>query len=272
MQNYSSSPKEMALSFWRNRNLIKSLTEREILGRYKGSMGGIVWAILHPLFMLLIYTFVFSIVFKAKWNSSSDSKTEFALILFSGLLVFNLFAECFNRSPNLILSNSNYVKKVIFPLEILPWVAIGAALFHMLIGLAVWFIAYLIFIGTPPWTILLTPLALMPLIFLLAGISWVFSSLGVYIRDIAQFTTVLTSIIMFISPIFYPIESIPEKYRIFLELNPITPSIEYFRDVLFFGYLPSISGWLINLLLSVLFSWFAFSCFQKARRGFADVI
>ena len=125
MQHFSIAPIEMVASLWRNRYLIKTSIQREVVGRYRGSLLGILWSFFNPIFMLAVYTFVFSVVFKARWHAGSDSKTEFALILFAGLMVFNLFAECVNRAPGLILSNTNYVKKVIFPLEILPWVSFG---------------------------------------------------------------------------------------------------------------------------------------------------
>jgi lipopolysaccharide transport system permease protein len=128
MQDFSVAPTEIARSLWRNRSLVRSLVQREVVGRYRGSFLGILWSFFNPVFMLLVYTFVFSVVFKARWGTASDSKTEFALVLFAGLLVFNVFAECFNRAPTLILSNVNYVKKVVFPLEILPWVTLGSTL------------------------------------------------------------------------------------------------------------------------------------------------
>src|SRR5690606_24536402 len=137
--------------------------QREVVGRYRGSFMGILWSFFNPVFMLVVYTFVFSVVFKARWCGGSDSKTEFALILFAGLIVFNFFAECFNRSPTLILSNANYVKKVVFPLEILPWITVGSALFHMVISLTVWLLAYLILFGVPHLTVLLLPLIIMPM-------------------------------------------------------------------------------------------------------------
>lgn len=136
MLNFSTSPKEMLNSVWRNRGLIRALVQREIVGRYRGSIMGMLWSLFNPIVMLVIYTFVFSVVFKARWSVDSSSKTEFALMLFAGLIVFNLFAECINRAPGLIIGNVNYVKKVVFPLEILPWVTLGAAMFHFLVSLS----------------------------------------------------------------------------------------------------------------------------------------
>lgn len=272
MQNFSISPKEMAASLWRNRSLIKALTQREVIGRYRGSVMGILWSFFNPVFMLVIYTFVFSVVFKARWSGGSDSKTEFALILFAGLIVFNLFAECFNRAPGLILSNVNYVKKVVFPLEILPWVALGSAMFHALISFGVWLIAYLILFGMPHITVLLLPLVILPLLLLIMGLTWSLASLGVYLRDVSQFIGVFTTVLMFLSPIFYPASALPEEYRHLLLLNPLTPAIEQARDVLFWGKVPDMSMLTVYLLVAALIAWLGFAWFQKTRKGFADVL
>lgn len=133
MQNFSASPREMFASLYRNRNLVLALVKREVVGRYRGSFMGLIWSFLNPVFMLAVYTFVFSFVFKARWSVGSDSKAEFALVLFSGLIVFNIFAECVNKAPGLIVSNVNYVKKVVFPLEVLPWVALVHHCFMLLL-------------------------------------------------------------------------------------------------------------------------------------------
>lgn len=245
---------------------------REVIGRYRGSVMGILWPFINPIFMLIIYTFVFSVVFKARWNAGSDSKTEFAFVLFAGLIVFNLFAECFNRAPSLILSNTNYVKKVVFPLEILPWVALGSALFHALISLGVWLIAYLILFGIPHITVLLLPLIILPLLLFIMGLTLAIASLGVYLRDVGQFIGILTTVLMFLSPIFYPVTALPEKYQHILLLNPLTPAIEQTRDVLFWGKAPDMASMSIHLLSAALVAWLGFAWFQKTRKGFADVL
>lgn len=272
MQNFSISPIEMTASLWRNRNLVKALVQREIVGRYRGSFMGILWSFFNPVFMLTVYTFVFSVVFKARWNVDSDSKTEFALVLFAGLIVFNLFSECINRAPGLIISNVNYVKKVVFPLEILPWVAFGSAIFHALVSLGVWLIAYFILFGVPHITVLLLPLAILPLQLIIMGLTWALASLGVYLRDVSQFIGILTSVMMFLSPIFYPASALPEEYRNILSLNPLTPAIEQAREVLFWGNYPDMGVLSIYSLGSSLVAWLGFAWFQKTRRGFADVL
>ena len=272
MQAHSISPKELVKSLWSNRSLIKAMIKREVIGRYKGSFLGIFWSFFNPVLMLAVYTFVFSVIFKARWSGGGDSKTEFALVLFAGLMVFNLFSECVNRAPGIILANANYVKKVVFPLEILPWVSLGSAMFHSLVSLGVWMVAYVIFFGVPHVTALLLPIVVLPLVFVVLGLSWSLASLGVYLRDVTQFIGILTTVTMFLSPIFYPSTALPPEYANLLLLNPLTPVIEGVRDVLFWGKLPQIeflSGYLVG---SMLFAWLGFAWFQKTRKGFADVL
>jgi lipopolysaccharide transport system permease protein len=272
MQHFSIAPREMVASLWRNRYLIKTSIQREVVGRYRGSFMGILWSFFNPVFMLSVYTFVFSVVFKARWHAGSDSKTEFALILFAGLMVFNLFAECVNRAPGLILSNVNYVKKVIFPLEILPWISLGAAFFHATVSFLVWLIAYILLFGTPHITILLLPVVIGPLLLFTMGLSWGLAALGVYLRDISQVIGVITTALLFLSPIFYSASSLPEKYQMLLQLNPLTPVVEQTRGVLFFGKLPDLNMLLIYYICSVCVAWLGFAWFQKTRKGFADVL
>ncbi|WP_334538305.1 ABC transporter permease [Bradyrhizobium sp. AZCC 2230] len=272
MQFFSISPLKMLISLWRNRSLMRALVHREVVGRYRGSVMGLFWSFFNPVLMLLIYTFVFSVVFKMRWNVGSDSKSEFAMVLFPGLIVFSLFSECLNRAPSLILTNVNYVKKVVFPLEILPCVALGSVAFHGAVSLFVWFVAYLFLFGVPHLTVVLIPLALLPLLLFTLGVSWFLASLGVYLRDVSQFMGMITTVLMFLSPIFYPVDKFPEKYRSLLYLNPITPAIEQARDVLFWGKVPDLWFLLIYLLLGAIVAWCGFAWFQKTRRGFADVL
>ncbi len=192
----------MFSSPWRHRELLVSMVQREVIGRYRGSIMGLLWSFLNPLFMLLVYTFVFSMMFKLRWPQGSGSRSEFALLVFAGLLVFNVFAECVGRAPGLIIANANYVKKVMFPLEILPWVVLGAVLFHTLASLLIWLVFHLLFFGFPPLTSLLLPLVLLPLVLFTLGISWLLASLGVYLRDVGQIVGVLTTALMFVSAIF----------------------------------------------------------------------
>ena len=268
----STSPAALIFSLWKNRRLIAQMTRREIMGRYRGAIMGLLWSFFNPVFMLIVYTFVFSVVFKARWDAGSESRTEFALILFAGLMVFNMFSECINRAPNLILSNVNYVKKVIFPLEILPVATLLSAMFHGAISLGVWLLAYLILFGLPHITILYLPLVILPLIMLIMGLSWGLASVGVYLRDVSQLIGTVTTVLMFLSPIFYPIAALPERYRVFLYFNPLVPVIEQARAVLYWGQRPDFLLLAIYWVVTFLIAWMGFAWFQKTRKGFADVL
>lgn len=272
MQKFPCGPHEIFRSVWINRTLIGVLIKREVLGRYKGSVFGILWSLLNPVLMLVVYTFVFGVVFKVRWDGNGVTNAEFALILFAGLIIFNLFSECLNRSSGLILNNPNYVKKVIFPLEILPVVSLGSALFHALISCGVWLIAYIILNGVPHPTIFLMPLVFIPLVFFILGITWFFAAISVYLRDTAQMLGVITTVLMFMSPIFYPISSLPEGIRRFLKFNPLTPIIEQSREVLYWGIIPNFFDYGLCVIWSFMIFIIGFVTFQTARKGFADVI
>lgn len=272
-QAQPTSLKALVQSLIKNRQLIYQMTKREVIGRYKGSVFGLAWSFFNPVVMLIIYTFVFSIVFKARWGvSNSESKTEFALILFVGLIVFNLFAETINRAPGLILSNVNYVKKVVFPLEVLPIIAFGASLFHAAISCGVLVVAFLLLNGYLNWTAVFIPLIVLPLAFFILGISWFLSSLGVYLRDVGQTIGILMTVIMFLSPVFYPITALPEKFQFWMSFNPLTFVIEQARGVLIFGNQPDWNGYANYLTASLLVMALGFSWFQKTRKGFSDVL
>ena len=268
----SITPLSLFASLRQHRRLIVSLIQREVLVRYQGSLLGLLWSFFNPVLMLAVYTFVFSVVFKARWAGGSESKTEFALVLFAGLMVFGLFSECVSRAPGLVVSNVNYVKKVIFPLEILPVVAMGAACFHLLVSFIVWLIFYSIFFGVPPATIFILPLVLLPLVLLSLGVSWLLASLGVFIRDIHQVVGVAVSVLTFLSPVFYPIAALPDGFRAVVQISPLTQVIEQSRDAMIWGKPLDWQSWLVYFLLSGVVAWLGFAWFQKTRKGFADVL
>lgn len=273
MRNFSMLPREMAGSLWHNRSLITALVKREVVGRYRGSIMGIAWSFFNPLLMLVIYTFVFSVVFKARWGvGGEESKTDFAIILFVGMIVHGLFAECLNRAPSLILSNVSFVKKVIFPLEILPWVAFGSALFHTIISIVVLLLAQLVLRQAIPWTVVLFPFVLLPLVFFAMGFAWFLASLGVFMRDVGQITGMFTTVLLFVSPVFYPLSILPAQYQSWLQLNPLAFLIEEGRKVLIFGQLPDTGQWSLMMAVGALIAWAGFAWFQKTRKGFADVL
>ncbi len=268
-----SSPLAMFKSLWYNRQLIWQMTYREVLGRYRGSVIGLAWSFITPRLMLIVYTFVLSVAFKARWNTGGDeSKTDFAIILFAGMIVFNLFAETVNRAPGLIVYNVNYVKKVVFPLEILSWISLGSVLFHSVVSLVVLLVVQVVLNHTLPWTIVFFPLVLLPLIFASLGAAWFLAALGVFMRDIGQITGVFTTVLMFLSAVFYPLSALPEAYQALLKLNPLVLIITESRKVLIFGSLPDWFSLGIALLAGFAIAVSGFWWFQKTRKGFADVL
>lgn len=272
MQPFSASPRGLVASAIQHRRLIHALAVREIAARYRGSLLGFAWSVVQPIFMLAIYAFVFSEVLKGRWPGGTGSKAEFALVLFAGLLVFNMFSEVFNRAPHLVLDNTSYVKRVVFPLEVLSMVSIITALFNLVVSLTVWIIFYWVAIGTPHLTVLLFPIALLPLVILLMGLSWLFAALGVFLRDIAQVTAIITTALMFLTPIFFPVEAIPEKYRGLLDLNPLSPIVHQVRDVLMWGRGIDLMSYSTSLAIALIMLLPGFAFFQKVRKGFADVL
>ncbi|MFJ7736048.1 ABC transporter permease [Lysinibacillus sp. NPDC097287] len=255
------------------RSLINQFTRREISNRYKGSYLGMIWSFITPLMMLTIYTFVFSVIFQARWGTTGEtSKVEFALILFTGLIVFNVFSEVVSSAPNLIIANSNYVKKVIFPLEILPIVALGSALFQTLISYLILLLAILVLTGTFYWTALLFPIIILPLLLISLGLAWFLASLGVYIRDIGQIISIAVPALMFMSPIFYPISSIPEEFQFIYSLNPITYVVEDMRRAIIWGQQPNWSWLIIEFFVGLVIAVLGYIWFKKTRKGFADVL
>ena len=253
-------------------DLIYGMAKRDVIGRYKGSALGLLWSLFNPLFMLAVYTFAFGFIFKARWPGLSDDPFSFALTLFPALLVFNYFSECVSRAPSLIVGNPSYVKKVIFPLESLPIMVSLSALFHFFIGFFVWCIAAIIITGTIHLSVVLIPFAIIPLILFSLGCSWILASLGVYLRDVQQIVNVVTSALIFLSPVFYSIETVPERYRGMILANPLTHYVDMTRSLMVFGNVFSILDWIVLVLTSALFALFGFWWFSMTRKGFADVL
>jgi lipopolysaccharide transport system permease protein len=279
MNPHAAHPTSLAAmlrSLWGNRVLISQMSRREVLGRYKGSVMGLLWSFLNPLFMLVVYTFFFSVVFKSRWGATStgteESKTLFAVLLFVGMIVHGLFAEVLNRAPNLILGNVNYVKKVVFPLEILPAISMGAALFHSLVSVGVLLLVFFASNGYLHWTLVFFPLILIPLVIFTVGLAWVLASLGVFVRDVGQSIGLGMTVMLFLSPVFYPVSSLPESMRPWMLANPLTFIIEQARAVLIWGQQPNWSGLLIYTVVATFVAWLGYVWFQKTRKGFADVL
>jgi lipopolysaccharide transport system permease protein len=260
-------------SLSQHRSLLRRLIQREVVGRYRGSVLGWSWSLLNPLLMLGVYTFVFSTVFKARWpDLEGAGSLGFAINLFTGLIVFNLFSECVSRAPTLVLSQPSYVTKVVFPLEVLSGVAVGAAAFHACTSLLVLAGFKLIATGMIPATALWLPLVWVPLVLGCLGLCWLLSALGVFLRDLPQLVGVSLSVLIFLSAVFYPISALPGRWQPLLLANPLVLVIEQTRQVLVRGEQPSAGFLLLGIPLALLSCELCFRLFQKARRGFADVI
>lgn len=269
-----ANPLAMLRSLAGNRQLLGQLIKREVIGRYRGSFLGTAWSFFNPLLMLSVYTFVFTTVMKVRWTAVDGpaDKVNFAVLAFVGLAVHGFFAECLNRAPNLIVANVNFVKKVVFPLDVLVWVLVGSALFHLAISMVVLLVAQLVLGVGVPATAVLFPLVVLPLVALMAGLSWWLASSGVYLRDISQVTGVLSSIMLFLSPVFYPAASLPEWVRPWMALNPLTYIIEDSRRVLVFGQWPRWGDWSLSMAVGLVIMLLGYAWFQRTRKGFADVL
>ena len=266
-------PATLVRTLWVHRDLIRQLTWRNVLLRYRGSALGIVWSFILPLLMLAVYTFVFGIVFQSRWPNAKDQSTAgFALTLYCGLVVYALFAETLGVAPQLIVGNPNYVKKVVFPLEILPFCSLGAVLLQALINIAALLICVALFMRTVSSTLYLFPLVLLPLLMFTLGLAWFTASLGVYVRDIGQIMGVLLQVLMFLSPIFYSIEHVPKAFRLAMRANPLTIIVESSRNTLLWSQPPD-WRWLAALVVvSLAVMQLGYVWFMKTRRGFADVL
>lgn len=265
------SPIAVALLLWSNRLLILRLAGRELSAKWRGTMLGVFWSLATPLLTFAVYGFAFGVIFHGRW-SGDLSDGNYALILFSGVVTFSVFSETVNRAPGLVLENVSYVKKVIFPLEILPVVALLVSIANAGFGFAVLLVAEIIIQGFLPWTVLLVPFILLPYCLIILGLSWLLASLGVFIRDVRNLVTVLTSLLMFMTPIFYPLSSVPEKYRWVIAGNPLTPTLDQMRGALFSGGMLDPTSYAISCGLALLFASVGYYWFMRTRKAFADVL
>lgn len=262
----------VVFSLWSNRRLVSQLVRRDFESRFKGSALGMLWVVLNPLMLLLVYTFVFSQVFKARWSVELDSPVSFALILFAGLIAFNVFAENLNAAPRLMLNHVSYIKKVVFPLEILPWVSLLSSLITALISSFLLFLFYTFLLGIPSLTVLYVPLIAVPLCLTTLGVVWFVASLGVFLRDLQHAVGICVTVLLFLSPIFYPLSAVPDFMRKIVMLNPLTAVVEMLRGAIFFNAAPSLAmlGW--AFLLSWCVAAGGFWWFMRIKKGFADVV
>jgi len=267
------SPLALASDVWRLRNLVWQLTRREIEGRYRGSFLGTFWSFLSPLMLLAIYAFVGGVVLRLRWpDSPAGGLGEFALMLFAGLVAYNVFSECFSRAPGLIVAVPSYVKKVVFPLEVLPLSVLGSALFHGLVSLTALLVFTAVRRGGLPWTVLLLPLAVVPLALLSLGLSWFLASIGVFFRDLGYAAPLLLQVAFFATPIMYPVEIVPAQFRVLVRFNPLAWTVETLRNLIFRGVPPHLWGLAAWTAASAALMLLGYAWFMKTRKGFADVM
>lgn len=276
------------VSFWRSaysvftsllsqRYLVWQLTRRDVAARYRGSMLGILWSIFQPLMMLAVYSFVFGVVFRARWPELADaggrgSGFQFTVVLFAGLIFHGFLSECLGRAPRLVLENASYVKKLVFPLEVLSWSVVGKGLIHLGIGLLLLLAFYILAFRSLQWTIVYVPLVVAPFALLVAGLVWGIAALGVFVRDIDQVIGVLVIALLFLSPIFFPLSAVPEILRPFIYLNPLTFVVGQARDILLWGRYPDWAGLAAYTGVALTIAWLGFYVFARLRRAFADVM
>jgi lipopolysaccharide transport system permease protein len=233
---------------------------------------GFTWAILNPLLLLAIYTFVFSIVFRVRFDGPIDDRVGFALVIYTGMLVHGFFAECITRAPSLVVENRNLVKKVVFPLHVLPWTVLSAAFFHFVIGIVLVVLVLAARTGTVPVTALAMPAIVVPLALAALGCMYAFSALGVYLRDLAQLVGFFAMVLLFASPVFYPVSAVPEEWRWLIVVNPLATLIEMTRGALLFGRWPSAAPLAAMWIVGFAMASGGFFWFQRTRNGFADVL
>jgi len=267
------NPVALGRDLWRHRELIRQFTRREVEGRYRGSLLGVFWSFVQPMALLFIYTFVFGIVFQARWpDARTKGLLEYAVVLFGGIIVFGVFSECVSRATGVIVAVPNYVRKVVFPLEVLPVTVLGSALFHALVSLGVLFAAELLHSGRLQPTILLLPVVLVPLVLLSAGLTFFLASLGVFLRDIGYAVPLAVQVLFFATPVLYPLQKVPEPFRTFVRINPLTSIVENFRRLVFRGTLPDWGELAAWTAVTGAVAVFGFAWFMKTKKGFADVL
>jgi lipopolysaccharide transport system permease protein len=262
------------VAVWRDPLLLIRMVGREVASKYTGSLAGLFWAVLTPLLMLAVFTFVFGAMFapKAVKIDATTDLTAFAKFLFAGLVLHGFLAEVITRTPNVVLGNPNLVKKFVLPTELLPLAAVLSAATTTAIGLLVLLIVHAGTLGALPLTAFLTPLVLLPFLVMMAGVAWFLAAIGVFLRDIGHVTGLLATVLLFLGPVFYKIDTLPEKVRAVVYLNPLTVPIQGLRQVLLDGTSPDWSALGIYAIVAFIVAWIGFYIFVRCKRVFADVI
>lgn len=272
MKRFSTNLGSLLHAITMHRDLVVRLAAREFEQRFRGSALGLVWAVLTPLLTACVFTFVFSSVFAARWGQKSTGTFDFVILFMLGMAVHSIFAEVVSRSPTLMINNASYVTKVVFPLELLSVVGLATAVTNAAISIVIVLGLQLFLNGTVHPTSALLPVVLVPYLAFVLAVSLILAALGVYLRDLSHLVGLLVTITLFLSPVFYPIEAVPEAFRTWMWLNPLTFIIEQARAVTFLGVWPEWEGLAIYLACSMVLLWFAYWLFQRLRVGFADVL
>lgn len=267
-----TDPRSPYLSLTRHFALVVEMARRDVASRYRGSFAGLLWSFFNPLLVLVIYTFVFGVLFKSRWNAQTADSFQYAMVLFAGLNISAFFAESANRATTLVIEHANFVKRIVFPLETLTWSTIASGLFHLLVSTIVLLVISPFFMGQVPWTAILFPIVIVCFLPFVTGTVWLLASLGVYVRDLKQVVGIVTTALMFLAPILYPKTLVPIQYRDLLYVNPLTIIAEASQNVLVFGQPPVWSHLGVYVVVSSLFAWLAFAWFEQTRKGFADVV
>lgn len=257
---------------WQQRQLLRQLAWREVQSRYRGSWLGVLWSLLTPLLTLGLYTFVFSVVFESRWEAGKGTEIDFALNLFAGLIVFNLFAETVNAAPGLIINNPTYVKRVVFPLEMLPLARLLSSLVQAGFSLTILLAGALFYRGAISGTLLLLPLALLPILLFTLGVSYFLASLGVFVRDIGNLVGLVTTALLFLSPVMYPLSRLPPDMQPMLAFNPLVAMLENFRRVVLESAWPEWGSWGAVSLVGLILCWAGLGWFLRSKSAFADVL
>ncbi|WP_439817650.1 ABC transporter permease [Zavarzinia sp. CC-PAN008] len=263
-------PQRIPEGLWRERVLVRRLIGRELGSRTRGSVLGLAWMVLQPLLLLAVFTLVFGTVFQARWQGAAGA--SFPLMLFSGLIVYLFASDVLVRSPGLVLENPSYVTKVVFPLEVLSAVAVGAGLVGLALSAIVLVAVRWVVMGPPPMTVLLLPLVVCPLVLMLLGVSWFLAALGVYLRDLRHVVAPMVQVLMFLSPVFFPIAALPAGWQAVALANPLTVPIEGVRAILLDGLPPDWAAWAWHSLAALAVAALGHAWFVKLRKGFADVL
>jgi lipopolysaccharide transport system permease protein len=263
----------IATSLLRNRYLILQMVRREVSARYRGSVIGVLWSLLLPLIMLAVYTFIFGVTLKVRWSQDTNENWgEFAIILFTGLILHQILADCITRAPLLMIANASYVKRVIFPLEILAWTTLGAALFQGLTGFVALCVYRLAMTGALPWTIVLVPVIVAPFALICLGLIWMLSAIGTFVRDVAQVITFVPLVLLFLGPVLFPLSALPPTARTMVILNPLTVVVMQTRNAVLLGQMPDWSALAVYSIAALVLAWAGLYVFLRSKSAFADVL